>query len=273
MGYNGKKLLLAAPSLTGKCAPNPPNNKVYPMAILSEYLRPTTVAEAAELLRSRGPGARILAGGTQVIADLSLRSKPDIESLIDISRLGLNWVRATTDQLRIGGAATLTDLLENLTTAALADGLLAAASQGEGPVNLRNAMTVGGTIAGAATDSELYAALLALGAMVVTTSDEAPVPLASLVAVRGIITEVIIPLSNQRGAHARVARTPADRPIVAALAVRDSDGTRIALCGLGMRPHLSGAAFDPYADFKGSSEYRAAMAELLTARILAQLGA
>ena len=245
------------------------------MAILAHYLRPATLAEAAELLRTHGARARILAGGTQLIPDLAPRTDRMVDAVVDISRLGLNSVRAAAGVLRIGGCATLTDLLQHETAAGLADGLLVKAAQGEGPVNLRNAMTVGGVIAGADTDSELYAALLALGATVTTTAADGPQPLATLAAssaLEGIISEVQIMLDGQRGALARVARTPADRPIVAALAVRDSSGTRVALCGLGTHPLLSGSPIEPYSDFKGSAEYRAAMAGILAQRALAQLG-
>lgn len=242
------------------------------MALLAHYLRPATVAEAVEILRTHGARARILAGGTQLLPDLAQRTDPEVDVVVDIGRLGLASVRAATGVLRIGACATLTDLLRNETAFALADGLLVKAAHGEGPVNLRNALTLGGLVARADTDSEVFGALLALGATVTTTAGDAPQPLAALSRIEGIITEVQIPLVGQQGALARVARTPADRPIVAALAVRDAAGVRVALCGLGTRPVLSGAPFDPFADFKGSAVYRAAMAQLLAERALAQLG-
>ncbi len=140
----------------------------------------------------------------------------------------------------------------------------------KGALNYRNAATVGGTVAGAATDSEFYAALLALGASLSTTAGDAPLPLASLTHVEGIITAIHVPMENARSGMARVARTPADRPIVAAIAVASGDTTRVALCGVADRPILAGTDAPSFADFRGSAEYRQAMAAILRERALAE---
>ena len=196
------------------------------MAILSEYIRPATVAEAERLLRERGESAVILAGGTQVVADLERRVRPQVGTVIDIGRLGMSGIRTGGVLLRAGATVTLTDLIENETAAALAGGLLVRTARGEGPPNLRNAMTLGGIVAGAQTDSEVYAALLALGASVIVTSSDAPVLLADFAGSEGLIVEILIPLDDLHGGLARVARTPSDRPIVAAVAVSGAGGTR-----------------------------------------------
>ncbi len=153
-----------------------------------------------------------------------------------------------------------------------AGGLLRRAAQGEGPVNLRNAATVGGVVAAAESDSEFYAALLALDAHLVVHEGTRPktIPLAEWVPGRGLITEVRLPLAAWRGGAARIARTPSDRPIVAAYAVVDAGVQRVALCGVAHHPILAGMALDPPDDFKGSAEYRRAMAEVVMARALAE---
>ena len=152
----------------------------------------------------------ILAGGTQVVSDLERRARPQVDAVIDIGRLGLSGVRASGVLLRAGATTTLTDLIENETAAALAGGLLVHAARGEGPPNLRNAMTLGGIVAGAQTDSEVYAALLALGASVIVTGRDAPVLLADFAAGAGLITEILIPLDDLRAGCA--PRTHAVRP-------------------------------------------------------------
>ncbi len=144
----------------------------------------------------------------------------------------------------------------------LAGGILRRTAQAEGPVNLRNAATLGGLVAGAEPDSELYAALLALDAQVLLSDGETEttIPLADLTAgdVAGkLITGVTIPIANLTSGHARVARTPSDRPIVAAIAVVGDGVERVAVCGVAPRPVLSTATFDPATDFKASAEYRA----------------
>jgi len=70
---------------------------------------------------------------------------------------------------------------------------------------------------------------------------------------------------------ARTARTPADRAIVAAVARRDMRGVlRVALTGVAATPVLLDARkdLDPPGDYRGSSEYRRALAATLSARVL-----
>ena len=97
-----------------------------------------------------------------------------------------------------------------------------------------------------------------------------------------IITEIQLPLGRAAAGHARIARTPMDRCIVAAVVVVSPNGdlsqrrpeseegrvntTRTALCGVGPRPQLAANPLTPYADFKGSAEYRTAMAEVVNRR-------
>lgn len=238
------------------------------MPILREYLRPATLAEAVSLMESHGDSAALLAGGADLIGALESRRRPEVDVVIDLGSLGLSGHYVTDSHLVIGATATLSDVMENETAAALAGGLLHRAARNEGPVNYRNAATVGGIVAGAAGDSEFYAALLALGASIRATSAEEPQPLAAMVSVDGIITAIHVPLGPAQGGLARVARTPADRPIVAAVAVVAGDTTRIAYCGLAERPVLEGTDAPAYSDFRGSAEYRAAMATVLRKRAL-----
>jgi CO/xanthine dehydrogenase FAD-binding subunit len=176
--------------------------------------------------------------------------------------------------LRIGATVTLTQLIEHAIAGALADGLLRRAAWGEGPLNLRNRATVGGVVASAEADSEFYAALLALNAAVVLHdgAQEHMLRLEDLQSVAGLITAVLLPTAPARGGLARVARTPADRPIVAALAVRTADTECVALCGVAPRPVLLGTELAPPDDFKGSAEYRRAMIEITIERARAEIG-
>ena len=78
-------------------------------------------------------------------------------------------------------------------------------------------------------------------------------------------------------ARARVARTPADSPIVAVLARLGDDGkVRLALCGADNAPVLVDpdnvkAAINPPTDFRGSREYRRQMAATLAKRVIREL--
>jgi len=243
------------------------------MALLREYYRPETVADAVALLRRTDARLLPLAGGSRLIGELETRARTDVDGVIDLAGLGLDKIGVTLGVVHLGATATLSDVVAHPVAGTLAGGILRRTAQAEGPVNLRNAATVGGLVAGAEKDSELYAALLALDAQVLLSDGEVEtaIPLAQLspgdLAGR-LITGVDIPVVNQTSGHARVARTPSDRPIVAAVAVVGDGVERVAVCGASSRPVLSTDAFDPVTDFKASAGYRSAMAEVVIRRAL-----
>jgi CO/xanthine dehydrogenase FAD-binding subunit len=243
------------------------------MAILQEYHRPATLDEALRLLAQTDRTLRPLAGGSRLVGELELHSRPDVDGVVDLRAVGLDKLTVETTHLQIGATVTLTALVDHPVAGTLADGLLRRAAGGEGPLNLRNVATVGGIVACAAADSELYAALLALDARVTHwhAGREQITPLAALPAAPGLIIALTLPrpAAAQRGGHARVARTLSDRPIVAALAVVEGAHVRVALCGVAARPILQGAPLEPPDDFKGSAAYRRALVEVVTARALA----
>ena len=120
-----------------------------------------------------------------------------------------------------------------------------------------------------------------------------------LLAAPALITEVVVPLPAQPAGYglADVARTPSDAPIVLAAAALTLSGgrcqaARVALGGVAAAPvrlpeveailagqavtsdliaaaaALASTRVDPAGDFKGSAEYRKAMAGVLAARAL-----
>ena len=261
------------------------------MAILAEHHKPKTLAEALDLLAERNSRRVPLAGGTLLVAALETRQRRDVDGVVDLSGLGLAHIQRDGSTLSVGAMTTLTDLIEHPLCAALAGGILPDTARFEGPLNLRNAATVGGLVALAEPDSELYAALLALNASVVAVDregveavwqlDEFAISQPQFARPPMLITEIQFPLGQAAGGHARIARTPMDRCIVAAVVVTymDSpsstlaltigeygDTMRTALCGVGPRPLLAGGPLFPEADFKGSAEYRLAMVEVVGRR-------
>ncbi len=238
------------------------------MAILEEYHAPESIQEAVNLLARRDRRLVPMAGGTSLVGQLETRAVADIDGVVDLRNLALDSTDVRDKTLAIGAMVTLTALCEHDAAATLANGILAVAARGEGPINLRNVATVGGIVAAAACDSEFYTALLALGATVVTSDGavEQSTPLHSYRATGELIVSVQLSLVQASGGSARVAWTPADRPIVAAICVCKDGLARVALCGVAERPQLAGALLDPPDDFKGSAEYRRAMADIVVAR-------
>jgi CO/xanthine dehydrogenase FAD-binding subunit len=242
------------------------------MALLHEYHRPRTLDEAVTLLAQRDRRLLPLGGGTKLVGLLELGALPGVDGVVDLQDLGLAEIRREGEMLCLGAMATLSAVVEHAVGGSLADGLLRRAAQGEGPVNLRNAATVGGVVAAAEYDSEFYTALLALDARVTVRDGHrrSTLALAQFGPPKGLVVEVCIAPGARRGGAARVARTPADRPIVAAYATVGDAGERVALCGVAARPVMAGAELVPPSDFKGSAEYRQAMAAVVAARALAE---
>jgi len=171
---------------------------------------------------------------------------------------------------------------------------------------------VGGALAVAAPDDALIAALLVCDAGVqLYASDgfrEIPLPdflprRAELLGSPALIIEVTLPVpaAGAGAGLATVARTPADSPIVLAAAALRVEGTQCAsarlalggvaptavrvadveaiLVGQPISAESIGAAaarvselIEPSGDFRGSAEYRRAMACLLSERALREAG-
>ena len=133
-----------------------------------EYAAPKSLQEAVGLLKSRGDGAKILAGGQSLIPLLKLRvASPSL--LVDISRIpGLNRIEESGEFLRIGALARMAQVE--------ASGLIVKkypiihdASGVIGDPLVRNMGTVGGNVSHGDPNNDMPAVMLALGAEFVTT--------------------------------------------------------------------------------------------------------
>ena len=252
----------------GDGAPSVPGSEV---AQVSGYRRPASLDEALALLEH--PGTVVIGGGTKVNAEP--RAEP-IE-VVDLQALGLSAVgRIDGDLLRIGATVTLQQLVECGDVPAV----IREAARREQPSTLRAQATIGGSIVTADPESELLATLLVHDAVVSLAGAAGPeeLTLEALLAelpfpAGRIVTGVVIDAAGSSFV-ARAGRTRADRAIVAAAARVGPDGEqRVALSGVANTPILVDATdeLEPPGDFRGSSEYRRALAEILVARALEAL--
>jgi probable selenate reductase FAD-binding subunit len=238
------------------------------MPDVKTYHRPKSIDEALKLLVQKGQSAAILAGGTGLVPELD----DDVTDLIDLQSLGLKQVEFTEDRVTVGSMTRLQTIVDNDVMPAAVRG----AAKMEGPNTLRNAATVGGALVGGNWESEFCAALLAFDARVTvkTAGELCEISLEEFVANEypdGIVTQVSFALDGT-AAYERVARTPADSPIVAVIGRRDAAGEiKLAFCGVADRPVLlSGEevqTLNPPGDFRGSPEYRRAVAGVLADRV------
>ena len=133
-----------------------------------DYASPSNLSEAIELLKTKGEGAKILAGGQSLIPLLKLRlASPTF--VIDINRIpGLDYIREDAGFLKIGALVRMADVE--------ASGLLRRrypiihdASKVIADPLVRNLGTVGGNLSHGDPANDLPAVMLALGSKLVAT--------------------------------------------------------------------------------------------------------
>ena len=254
------------------------------MPLLKAYHRPTTIEAVLQLLSRPQVHTVLIAGGTYINARLE---EPAAE-VVDLQAAGLDTVHYELGQLTLGAMARLQTMVDD----EKAPPLLRQMAHREGPNTLRYAATIGGVVVGGDWESELLAALLvfeatvtarsALGVQTIALPDFLANPRAAL---RGGLVTAISLQTGGKTASEQVARTPADRPIVAAVGrLTEAGQLRLALCGAASTPILvnpeqplqdlrRASPLNPPADFRGSSAYRRQMALLLAGRVVEQLKA
>src|ERR1700736_2987676 len=127
----------------------------------SRVVRPASVAEALDVLANHGDGARIVAGGTDVLVELQRGVKPTA-TLIDVSALReLKYVRREGDVVALGGLATHNDVLA-APFAREAMLPLAQACIEVGAPQIRARGTIAGNLVTASPANDTIAPLLAL---------------------------------------------------------------------------------------------------------------
>lgn len=212
------------------------------------YAAPTTVEEAVSLLASTMPGAKPLAGGT----DLLVRMKRNLLAprlLVDLAGVPeLSGIELTEQGLRIGGMVTHAEIAASPLVRRHAPAV-AAASAAVGSVQTRNLGTLGGNLVSCVPSIDGGPALLALDA-VVTVADpdkrwQMPLeellfePHCSALAPDELLIEIVIPTRNLGRASAfekyRRRKGLSLAVVNAAAAVElDGDGERIGSVAIGL---------------------------------------
>src|SRR5262249_54759052 len=132
-----------------------------------EYIVPTSLGDAVNLLQKHAGRAKILAGGHSLIPMMKLRLAAP-EFLIDIGRIPeLSYIKEDGGKIRIGALTThhtinTSDVIQRrLRALSDAAGLI-------GDIQVRNKGTIGGSIAHADPAADYPASLLAFEATIVT---------------------------------------------------------------------------------------------------------
>jgi len=272
---------------------------------LTEYHQPTTLDDALKLLRRTGVKTVPLAGGTSLVPEAAR----DVQAVVDLNALDLSFIQTPEvsaehpgakrsgqnfGSLEIGATTKLQTLVDHETVRAYADSVLVTAILNAASRNTREAASLAGSIVAAPGNSPLFTALLALDARLIvrtargTREDEIALPYWTPQP-RALILRVTLPAvpANTHAAYEKVARTPADLPIVcvAARATIDHDqlrAIRLALGGVAEKPivitqpagsieelaQLAISTVTPADDYFATADYRREMIGVLTRRAL-----
>ncbi|MFH2010532.1 MAG: FAD binding domain-containing protein [bacterium] len=129
------------------------------MVTLQRFIYPETLEEALSALAAGREKARPIAGGTSLI----FKKGRGTETLVDITRLGLDTISVDEPGLVLGACARLQRLGDSPLVAVPSLRALGEAASRAGPRGVRNAITVGGNLAGYKRWSDTPIALMALG--------------------------------------------------------------------------------------------------------------
>ena len=216
---------------------------------------------------------------------------PAAAAVVDLQALPWDYISRDPARLRIGGGTRLQTLVENAAIRSLASGVIAEAAALAAPRTLRNLATLAGALAGVADGPpELMLALLALNAQasVQGAATSSTALRGYLASPRTLLAEVTLDVSHDAWAGmARVARSPLDQAIVAAVGAVVGQVARVAVAGASPLPLVVETPVDdapavvtarlaaavlhqaaPVADYRGSVEYRRALADVLARRAL-----
>lgn len=126
-----------------------------------QIYKPKKLKEALNLYYEN-PKAYLLAGGTDIVV---LLKKIEIETLIDINSLKLNYIKEKRNSLTIGALTTISDM-QNSKIIQKHFPILIDTFREFGSLQIRNMATIGGNIANASPAGDLIPPLLALNASI-----------------------------------------------------------------------------------------------------------
>ncbi|CAN5844646.1 hypothetical protein BH20CHL3_BH20CHL3_04440 [soil metagenome] len=133
------------------------------------YYQPTTLDETLRLVAEFGNSARIVAGGTDLIVELSRQVKPTA-TLIDITRVeALDGIQDRGDEIVLGALTTHNDVIASRLCVEFALPL-AQACLVIGAPQLRSRATVAGNVVTASPANDTISALIALDASIMLAS-------------------------------------------------------------------------------------------------------
>ncbi len=192
------------------------------------YFVPDDIHKAVELLAEHGSQAAILAGGTDLVAQLNYYDvKPG--ALLYIGGLGLDYVKESNGKLVIGAGTTAAQLLASDLVAEKC-GVLADAAATHGSPAIRSVATIGGNLGTASPAGDMLLPLVVMDAeiLLVSVRGERAVPIEDFFtgpkktvrAADELIVEVQVPPLKGQAVFEKLGRRKAQTIAVVSAAVR-----------------------------------------------------
>lgn len=191
------------------------------MKNLKEFYYPKTLEEALEILSENEASEMLnipVAGSTGIV----FSKKPTVKALVDINRIGLDYIKKDRGTVKIGAATVVRKIARSEIIKNMAGGVLSKAAGSIGSILIRNSCTIGGNIADLRIWSDSPSALLVLGAKIKINSKEkeriikaeeffSQKPSRTLLKTE-MVTEIIIPAppKNAAGSFIKFGRTKVD---------------------------------------------------------------
>lgn len=207
------------------------------------HVLPTSLDDALEIVQRSPRATAYLAGGTA----LAERDDPSLETLVDLSQLGLDRIETSALELRIGAMVGLEAARNSAPVSSLGDGLLSQAIHSTRTQIWRNQATLGGRIMEADPGDLVLPALMVLGASLrvlrAPRSQEESIPSEDIgaLALGDLLLGITIPmLPGWRHAGEWMRISALDRPVAACFVALHTaggriDAARVACSGLGPR--------------------------------------
>ena len=275
------------------------------------YFSPSSLGETLQLLKDYGDRARLLAGGTDLLAQMKKRAVlPEV--IIDLNNTSeLSLIELADGHLHIGGLVRLTEIGKSPIIREKAPALYEAISVLASP-QIRNRATIAGNLRNASPAADTAPPLLALSASVKLESadGERSIPLSEFFLGPGhtvarpdeVLTKVIVPIQEGVSTFMKLGRRKAfTLSLVSAAAfARVKNGrfeeVRVALGAVAPTPtrvykveealkgkEVNGENIEkaaalvkedccPITDVRASAEYRTEMSYVLTKRALHKVG-
>lgn len=222
--------------------------------MLQDYLVPDTIDQAISQLQANKGGARIIAGGTDLLLDLK-EGKKEAVILVDITRIPeLKRITLENGLIKIGAAVTHNQAAKSGIIQEKAT-VLAQAARSVGSLQIRNTGTVVGNVLNAQPAADTAVALTALGAVaeIISPAAKEYLPVEELYAGLGksavdstsqLVTMVQFPalLQNQGSAFERLEQRKAlalpmlNVAVVVSLSGEHFEWARIVMAPVGTKP-------------------------------------